>query len=278
MKHQEGYFQNDQNQSIFYQYWLPDGRIKAYFLICIGLNEQCGRYQNVADFFTKHGIGVFSFDHIGHGKSDGTRSFVKDYSVLINPIHRCLDIINDQLPEAPIFIVGHSMGGNITANFMIDHQDRIDGAILSGSLVKIPDYVTETTIKLGELFSKYLPKLRLIGVDSEGLSKDPEVVREYNTDPLVYNGKSTARLMNLINEGINNIAENGSTITKPILLLHGGLDRLCEPAASVYLHNLVSSQNNQLIIYDELYHEIYNEPEQEMVFKDILTWVNEQLG
>lgn len=277
MKHKEGYFQNDQNQSIYYQYWLPDGKIKAYFLICIGLNEHSGRYQNVADFFTDHGIGVFGFDHIGHGKSDGIRSYVKEYSVLIDPILTCLDMINDQLPEAPIFLVGHSMGGNISTNFLIDHQDKIDGAILSGSLVTIPDYVTETTIKLGELFSRLLPKLRLIGVDKEGLSKDPEVVRKYIADPLVYNGKSTVRLTNVINEGINYIAENGSTITKPILLLHGGLDKLCEPDASIYLHNLVSSQNNKLIIYDELYHEIYNEPEQEMVFKDILSWVEEQL-
>jgi alpha-beta hydrolase superfamily lysophospholipase len=274
MDHYEGYFKNDRKQSIYYQYWLPPHSPKAFLLICHGLNEHSGRYLRLAEFFTGKGYGVFSFDHIGHGKSDGTRSFVDDFQVFIDPILLALEKIRDLYKETPIFLLGHSLGGLIGAKFLIDHPDQVSGAVLSGSLVMVPDYVSDFTVKIGSMLSKTFPKLRLIGIDKSGLSRDPQVVADYINDPLVYNGKSTVRISAVINEGIKDVAENGDRISDPVLLLHGGKDRICDPAWSTYLHNLVSSQQNQLIIYDELFHEVYNEPEQESVFMDVLDWLS----
>ena len=149
--------------------------------------------------------------------------------------------------------------------------------MLSGSLVMVPEYVSDFTLRIGKVISKILPKVRLIGIDKSGLSKDPEVVKAYINDPLVYNGKSTARISSVINDGINYVADHGSKITLPLLLLHGGDDRICDPGWSTYLHNLISSPQNKLIIYDDLYHEVYNEPEQESVFNDVLSWLEERL-
>jgi len=273
MKQLEGYF-SEHNQSIYYQYWLPKSPPRAILLIVHGLNEHSGRYQHLAEYFTGAGFGVYGFDLIGHGKSDGTRSFVQNFATFTNPILTILGLITEQHPDLPIYLVGHSLGGLIGAKFLIDHQDKISGAILSGSLVSVPDYVSDLTIKIGTIISKIIPKFRLIGIDKSGLSRDPKVVANYINDPLVYNGKSTARISSVINDGISYVEEKGSTISRPILILHGGQDRICDPSWSTYLHNLVSSQQNQLIIYDELFHEIYNEPEQGTVFKDILNWLN----
>ena len=273
MKQIEGYFL-EHNQSIYYQCWLPESPPRAILLIIHGLNEHSGRYQHLAEYFTGAGFGVYGFDLIGHGKSDGTRSFVRNFATFTNPILTILDLITEQHPDLPIYLTGHSLGGLIGAKFLIDHQDKISGAILSGSLVSVPEYVSDLTIKIGTIISKIIPKFRLIGIDKSGLSRDPQVVANYINDPLVYNGKSTARISSVINDGISYVEEKGSTISSPILILHGGQDRICDPSWSTYLHNLVSSQQNQLIIYDELFHEIYNEPEQETVFKDVLNWLN----
>jgi len=273
MKHQEGFF-SEQDQSIYYQYWLPESPPLAILLVVHGLNEHCGRYKHLADYFTDMGYAVFGFDLIGHGKSSGTRSFVKDFPSFINPILTYLEMIKEWQPGLPVYLVGHSLGGLIAASFLIDHQEKVSGAILSGSLVMVPEYVSDFTVKIGTIISKTIPKIRLIGIDKSGLSRDTQVVTNYINDPLVYNGKSTARISSVINDGITYVAEKGSNITLPILLLHGGQDRICDPAWSTYLHNLVSSQNNKLIIYDELYHEIYNEPEHEVVFNDVLNWLD----
>ena len=133
MKHSENYFENKDNQRIYYQYWLPENDPKRILLISHGLNEHCGRYQHLAEYFTEKGYGVYGFDHIGHGKSDGTRSFVKDFPTFTDPILIALDIIRTTYPDVPVFLVGHSLGGLIGAKFLIDYQDKISGAILSGS-------------------------------------------------------------------------------------------------------------------------------------------------
>ena len=174
----------------------------------------------------------------------------------------------------PVYLIGHSMGGLIGANFLIDHQDLVQGAVLSGSLTLIPEYVSEFTIKIGKFLSSILPKMRLLALDSEGISRDKAVVQAYKDDPLVYNGKMTARISNVMNDGIARIAADGSKISLPVLLLHGSDDSLCDPECSIYLHNLISSEQNQLIIYDGFFHEVYNEPEQETVFNDVLNWLD----
>ncbi len=273
MKQQEGYF-SEQDQSIYYQYWLPESPPRAILLVIHGGNEHSGRYQHLAKFFTERGYAVYGLDLVGHGKSSGTRSFAKDMPAFIDPILTYLNMIKKWQPGLPVYLMGHSMGGLIGANFLIDHQDLVQGAVLSGSLTLIPEYVSEFTIKIGKFLSSILPKMRLLALDSEGLSRDKAVVQAYRDDPLVYNGKLTARISNVMNDGIDRINANGSKISLPILLLHGSDDSLCNPECSIYLHNLISSEQNQLIIYDGFFHEVYNEPEQETVFNDVLNWLD----
>ncbi len=273
MKQQEGYF-SEQDQSIFYRYWLPESPPRAILLVVHGLNEHCGRYQHLAAYFTERGYGVYGLDLVGHGKSSGTRSFARDLPALIDPILTYLDMIKEWQPGLPVYLVGHSMGGLIGANFLIDHQDKVQGAVLSGSLTLLPEYVSDFTIKIGKFLSSVLPKMRLLALDSEGISQDKAVVQAYKDDPLVFNGKMTARISNVMNDGIARIAAEGSIISLPVLLLHGSADSLCDPECSKYLHKLISSQQNQLIIYDGFFHEVYNEPEQETVFNDVLNWLN----
>jgi len=277
MKQQEGYF-SEIDHSIFYQFWLPENPPHAVLLIVHGVNEHSGRYEHLAAYFTEKGYAVYGLDLVGHGKSSGTRSFAKDFSSFINPILTYLKMIKDWQPGLPVYLVGHSMGGLIGANFLIDHQDQVQGAVLSGSLTLIPDYVSDFTIKIGKLLSSVLPKMRLLALDSDGISRDKAVVQAYKDDPLVYNGKMTARISNVMNDGIARIAADGSKINLPVLLLHGSEDSLCDPDCSIYLHNLISSNNNQLIIYDGFFHEVYNEPEQRTVFNDVLNWLEDLSG
>ena len=278
MKHEEGKFSNNKGQSLYYQYWIPEGKVKASLFIVHGLNEHCGRYQHLASYLVDQGYAVYGMDLPGHGKSDGLRSYVDSYIDLIKPMDSYLDMIKTWQPGVPVFMVGHSMGGLLASAFLSEHIGQVDGAVLSGSLVKVPDYVSEFTIRVGKILSKVLPKFRLIEVDKQGLSRDPGVVQAYYDDPLVFTGKSTVRLSNEINNAITFVENNGHKIQEPLLILHGGDDRVCDPSWSQYLHKLISSPDKELIIYEGLYHEIYNEPEAESIFADVLSWLERQIG
>ncbi len=275
MKHQEGKFHDSKGQSLYYQSWTPEGKAKAAALIVHGLNEHSGRYQDLAAFLTESGYAVYSLDLPGHGKSYGLRSYVDDLQDFFDPLDIYLNMIHDWQPGLPVYLLGHSMGGTISAAFLIEHQDRFAGAVLSGPLVKVPDYVSNFTLQMGEILSTVLPKMRIISIDAQAVSRDPAVVEAYLNDPLVYTGKVTVRISNEINKAIAIIEEKGANISIPLLLLHGSADRLCESAWSEYLNDLVSSQDKKLIIYEGLYHEVYNEPEADTVFADLLNWLEE---
>ena len=277
MKQEDGYIETNKGQSIYYQVWLPEGKVKAAVFVVHGLHEHSGRYHHLANFLVDQKLAVYSLDFPGHGKSDGIRSFVDSLQDFIDPIISYLKMIKSWQPGVPIFMLGHSMGGLLTMAFLAEHPGLVAGAIISAALVKVPDYVSDLVIRIGKILAAILPKVRLIEIDKAGLSRDPAVVQAYIDDPLVFNGKATARISNEINYGISLIAERGSLITEPVLLLHGGKDRICDPSWSQYLHDLVSSPDKELIIYEGLYHEIFNEPEADTVFKDVINWLETRI-
>jgi alpha-beta hydrolase superfamily lysophospholipase len=277
MKRLEGKFSHQNGQSLSYQFWLPENKAKAAIYIVHGLHEHGGRYQHLAAYLTKNDYAVYTMDFLGHGKSAGVRSYVDTYDDFISSMDGYLDLIRSWQPDLPIYIIGHSMGGLLSAVFLTVTGHPINGAILSGSLVQVPDYVSEITIKVGKKLADLLPKVRLVNIDIEALSRDPSVVQAYREDPLVFNGKTTARISNELNNAINWVEKKGSSIKQPMLLLHGGGDRICDPSWSQYLYDLITSPDKQLIIYDDLYHEIYNEPESAKVFADVLNWLENRV-
>jgi alpha-beta hydrolase superfamily lysophospholipase len=278
MNHQEGFIKNQGNQSVYYQSWLPESEVKAILLIIHGLNEHSGRYTHFADFFAAQGFAVYSMDLIGHGKSAGTRAFISDISLYLDDFILYLEKIRDWQPGKRIFLVGHSLGGLLGTLLLIDHQDQFAGAVLSGSVVQVPDDISPLIINLGKVLSAILPKMGLLQLDLDGLSRDPAVVQAYQADPLVNSGKFTARVSAEMNKGIDRVAAEGSRINQPVLILHGSADRIVSPSDSRFLYELVSSEQKQLIIYEDFYHEIYNDPEHEQVYQDVLAWLQTQLG
>lgn len=276
MKHKEGYFSTDKGQSIYYQFWLPEGNPKASVVIVHGLHEHSGRYQHLAAYLTESGYAVYGIDFPGHGKSAGPRSYVDSYLGLIKPLETFLEMIQEWQAGLPIYLLGHSMGGLFSAAYLTIRPEQIEGAILSGSLVKVPEYVSDLTLQIGRTLAVVLPKFRIVSIDVEGLSRDPSVVQAYRDDPLVFNGKATVRISNEINRTIELVEKEGSAIKHPLLILHGGSDRVCDPSWSQYLYDLVSSSDKRLILYEGLYHEIFNEPEKKQVFADVLNWLERQ--
>ena len=273
MKHQEGHFKGIRDLRIYYQCWLPETEPKAALLIVHGLAEHSGRYMNVVNHFVPLGYAIYGIDHIGHGKSDGSRVYVRRFEDFTDTLKTFSDMIRDWQPEKSILLVGHSMGGLISSIYLLDHQDELSGAVLSGPSVKVPDNISSATILVAQLFSTLMPRLGLIALEAEGVSRDPAVVQAYLNDPLVYTGKTTARLAAELLKAMKRVAVDASKITLPILIVQGGEDRLVDPDGAQMLHDTVGSVDKTLKIYDGLYHEVFNEPEHLKVLGDVEAWL-----
>jgi alpha-beta hydrolase superfamily lysophospholipase len=273
MQHIEGTFKGIRDLDIYYQGWLPDGEVKAVLFLVHGLGEYCGRYTNVVDHFVPLGYAIYGLDHIGHGKSGGEREMVKRLEDFNETLVTYYQMVTGWQPGKPVFIYGHSMGGLITSFHMLDHQADFKGAIISAPAVMVPPNITPVTVILGNILSRLAPKMGMIGLDTNYLSHDRAVVEAYNADPLVFHGKTPARLAAEMLRGMMRVTTEGKKISLPLFILQGSEDKIVDPAGAQMLYNLVSSQDKTLKLYPGLYHEVHNEPQRDVMFKNLEDWL-----
>ena len=177
--------------------------------------------------------------------------------------------------EKPVFLIGYSLGALITSLNLLDHQKGLAGAVLIGGAVKIPEYISAFTIFMGKILSAILPKTGIFSFgDEEGISRDKTVVEAFKNDPLVYRGKVKARLGVEELKALMRLNKEGTKIALPVLIVHGTADRYVDPENAQILFNLIQSKDKQIKLYEGLYHEVFNEPEREVVFADMEEWLN----
>ena len=253
-------------------HWLPDGRPRAVVLLAHGYAEHAGRYGHVAKRLTEAGYAIYAVDHWGHGNSDGEGGYVPRFSAFLDGMAELLTLVEINHGDTPRLLLGHSMGGLIATLFLVERQQAFVAAALSGPAILPAEPPSRVTVWLSRFLSRFFPRLGVLSLDANGVSRDPAVVEAYRADPLVYEGKIGARLGKEFMDAMAVAQADAPKIRLPILIQHGEADRLTAPAGSRYLFDNVASKDKKLEIYPGLFHEIYNEPEQGVVLDDLVGW------
>jgi acylglycerol lipase len=253
----------------------PGTDIKAMVIMIHGLGEHIRRYTSWADLFNKEGIGFTGVDLPGHGRSDGKKGHIKNYSLLNEMTDTLINECKKTFPGIPVFIYGHSLGGGIVLNYLINKNPDIPGAIITSPWLKLSVEPDRLKVKLAGLLKNILPALtQPNGLVIDHISNDKDVVTAYKNDPLVH-GKIS---LSLIYEAFNAASEalkNASRLKIPILLMHGSDDQICSPEGSREFAS--KTEMAELKIWDGGYHELHNELFKMEVFNYIIGWINSQL-
>jgi acylglycerol lipase len=273
MNHIEGNFKGVRNTNIYYQAWLPEGKVKAVLLITHGLGEHSGRYMNVVNHFVPLGYAVYGYDLIGHGKSEGAREMVKRFEDFTDTLTIYYDMVKGWQMGKPIFLLGHSLGGLTAAYYLLDHQAKFQGAVISAPLIKAAENVSQATIVMGKILSILAPKAGLMPLDPNGVSSDPAVVKAYIDDPLVYHSKIPARMAAEMLKAMIRVTAGAEKITLPFITLQGSADKLVDPGSAQMLYDKARSKDKTIKVYKGLHHEVFNEPERARVLKDVENWL-----
>jgi acylglycerol lipase len=254
--------------------WQPNGDPKAVVFLIHGIGEHSGRYRHVAEFLNAHGYVVVSYDHRGHGRSEGERVYFTSFDVPVEDMRKVFQTVRQQYPGKKIFIYGHSMGSLISTLYLLKYQDDVAGYITSGSPLGLDTTAPPLLVAVGKLIARFFPKLHLIPGSLDTLSRDPAVIKAFESDPLNYNHPTRAGMAAaFLHHAVNTPAQLGK-ITLPILIVHGAADTMTPLAGSERLNQKVSSTDKTFKTYPGLRHEIHNEPEQKEVLADITAWLD----
>ena len=258
---------------LFEQWWRPVAETKAVLVIVHGIAEHSGRYAYVANYMGGHGYAVATFDLRGHGHSEGDRAYVRSFDEYLSDLDQFLARVREQEPGKAIFLLGHSMGGTIIALFAITRQPDLGGLILSAAAIKLSEDISPLLVRLSPIIGRIAPKLPTIKLDSALMSRDPQVVQKYDSDPLVYRGGTLARTGAELTAAMRRIQANIEAIKLPLLIVHGTDDGLANVEGSKELYARAGSSDKTLKLYEGFYHEVLNDPEKARVFDDIVQWL-----
>jgi len=269
--HDEGRFAGTGDLEIFWQAWLPAGEPEAVVLIAHGGAEHGGRYGWVGGELVARGYVVYAVDHRGHGRSSGPRAYVDRLANAVSDLHSLSDLARGRHPDVPVFLLGHSMGGLVALHYACRHQDELAGLVLSAPLAVLEANAAARVAS--RVLSRVAPRLPVYKIDGTTVSRDPEVVRDYDEDPLNHRGMLPARTIGELAAGTAALPTLLPTLSLPILTLYGSGDRLVDPAGSALVDSCSRSEDCTVRRYDGLYHELLNEPERDQVLGDIASWI-----
>lgn len=277
--HQQGRVTTSDQLDLVWRSWtpvLPKGAI----IIIHGLAEHGGRYWETAEFLAANGWAVYACDLRAHGLSPdppgAKRVHVQRFTDYFRDVDALLALAKQNHEALPVFILGHSMGGLISINYVLENPAKFSGAIISSpALGTHPDFKPPVFLRvLVSILSRLAPRLLFPSdLDTTMISRDPEVVKAYIDDPLV-SDKVSARWYGEIIKAIKKANRNAPSLKVPMLLMQSGADRLVDPAAPARFANSTPAGLVEPVLWDGLYHEMFNEPEKDQVRHKVLEWLD----
>ena len=245
---------------------VPHGTV----LLAHGFGEHRGRYDRFIDALNEAGFDAWTFDFTGHGTSPGRRSRV-DVGALIG---EHLDARRDVLERSrtsDLLLFGHSMGGLITLASTLLSPARVGAVAVTGPALRPLPHINGTVATLGAKVGSLLPFLASVALDTELLSRDPQVVADYEADPSVYHGKVPLITGASMAVQGRQVIRHANLLARPTLILHGEDDGLASFEGSVEFAERAGDLV-ELVTFEGAYHELLNEPEQETYTRAIVDW------
>ena len=219
-----------------------------------------------------HGIATFAADVRGHGTSGGARGHVMSWDILLRDAADFHALVSAESGVEAVPL-GHSVGGSIVLSGIVRGRLTPRRFVVSSPALRVRAAVPGWKLTLGKVASSLIPTLALATeLDPKHISRDPLVVADYISDPLVHS-KMSARFYTEWQAANKEILDRAAEIKVPFLATHGRGDQIIDPTATEELDRRATVPGHKLIIYPGFYHEPYNDIGKEQVFADLAAWL-----
>jgi lysophospholipase len=276
--HYSGHITTSDRLDLYWQSWTAS-EPRGVIVIIHGLAEHCGRYRETGEFFAANGWAVYACDLRSHGLSPDPpgagRVHVDRFTDFLLDADALVERARMQHKDLPVYILGHSMGGLITILYAMQKPQNLAGAILSSpALGTHPDFKPPLYLKLMVgILSRLAPRLLVdSNLDAQAVSRDSAVVETYLNDPLVSKKVSTRWYSEII-KSMKAAHMGAPKLATPMLVMQSGADRLVDPSAPARWVELTPKGMTESVLWEGLYHEMFNEPGKDKVRAKTLEWL-----
>ena len=277
MNHLEMNWKTRDGLDIFAQRWEPTIlQPKAVVCLVHGLGEHTSRYDHVAEAFCRQGFVLFGADLRGHGRSGGARGHISSIEDFMQDIDELLTQAHVRYPGLPIILYGHSLGGIQVLYYGLTRKPDVKGVIATNSGLHTALEKQHLKVMMAKILGALMPNTSIAsGLDPKSISRDEKVVQAYINDPLVHDKISLGFGKVMVGITTWTLAHAGE-FPLPLLLLHGKADRIAFPSSSIEFAASLKEKCT-LVLWDDAYHELHNEPEKNEVFKTMALWMDARL-
>lgn len=273
--HKEEYLEGVGGLKIFARSWRPEGRARGVVVLSHGFNSHSGYYLWVADQLLASGLAVYALDYRGRGKSDGERYYIDKFSEYQSDLDLMVKTARSRERGLPLFILGHSAGGVIACNYVLDHQADIAGLICESFAYQVP--APDFALAVLKGLSHLAPHAHVLKLKKEDFSRDPKVTQALLNDPLLENEVQPTKTVAEMVRADERLKRDFKLFTVPLLIIHGTKDTVTRPEGSKEFYGAAGSKDKTLKLYEGYFHDPLSDIGKETVMNDIRSWLGAHL-
>lgn len=271
----ESVFEGVGGLKIFTRSWQAQGSPRGVVVIVHGFNSHSGQYLWVGEQLAASGLAVYALDLRGRGRSEGERYYVEDMKDYTDDVQKLVQTAKAENPGLPVFLLGHSAGGVISCNYLLDHNGEVDGFICESFAYELP--VPDVVLSLLKGVSYITHHTHVFSLNNKDFSRDAAVVESMNEDILIKGESQPAQTARVLIDGARRLTDEFANITLPVLIIHGTLDKATSPSGSQHFYDKAGSADKTLKLYEGHFHDLLNDVDKEIVMADIQNWIDERI-
>jgi alpha-beta hydrolase superfamily lysophospholipase len=262
--------------TLFLRSWRPALPPRGVVVIVHGFNSHSGYYLWVADQLAAKGLAVYAVDLRGRGRSDGERFYVQTFDDYVSDVAACMAVAAGREPGLPVFLLGHSAGGVVACMYAAAHQRELAGLICESFAHQVP--APDFALAVFKGLSHIAPHAHVLHLKNEDFSRDPAIVAAMNADPLIAHETQPTQTVAEMVRADERLKAAFPSITLPVLILHGTLDKATRPSGSQLFYDTAGSSDKTLKFYEGYFHDPLNDVGREAVMADIASWIEKRIG
>ncbi|WCJ22218.1 alpha/beta-Hydrolases superfamily protein [Euphorbia peplus] len=284
-QYHEEYIRNSRGVRLFTCRWLPaSSSPKALVFLCHGYGMECSGYMKECGIrLARAQYAVFGIDYEGHGRSSGSRCYIKRFENIVNDCNEFFKSVSVEknYSDKGRFLYGESMGGAVALLLHKKEPSVYNGAVLAAPMCKISEKLKPHPVVVNILtsFEEIIPKWKIVPTKDviDSAFKDPVKREEIRNNKLIYQDKPRLKTALEMLRTSMSLERSLNQVKLPFLVLHGDADTVTDPELSKALYEKAGSKDKTIKLYRGMWHGLTAGETEEnvgIVFKDIIAWLD----